>query len=182
MINYYNLWKAPIDIERISNNWGKIQPIVMVVNSAMSRELAIEYRNDENRLFGLTISGGLSCTAKDNTFFQYEPSEKDFHKMCCDAEIKGQAVSAFPYSNMIYTPDKFFTNFLTYERRIWVLEDIFLANERYFKLDTICFQGDWRFDDSDENETEKGAISNELKLFFNSKHSNVLKNVICFTF
>lgn len=178
MLQYFNFSNAPIDVQGVCDSWTKSQPILMIVSSGMGdAKLAKEVRDDDRYSLGLTMSGGLSVVPQNSRYFNNKPSEKDFHKMCCDVEIKGEVGSAFPYANVVYTPQDFFLNFLNCSDRKAYLEDIFKANEEYHRMDTICFNDNFRPDQCNEAD-----IAKELKGFFNSKNSNVLKNVICFAF
>ena len=178
MLQYFNFSNAPIDVQGVCDSWTKSQPILMIVSSGMGdAKLAKEVRNDDRYSLGLTMSGGLSVVPQNSRYFNNKPSDKEFHKMCCDVEIKGEVGSAFPYANVVYTPQDFFQNFLNCSDRKVYLEDIFKANEEYHRMDTICFNDDFRPDHCNEAE-----IAKEMKGFFNSKNSNVLKNVICFAF
>lgn len=178
MIQYYNFSNGPVDVQRVCDVWGESQPILMVVSSGMGdAQNAERVRDDESYTLGLTMSGGLSVVPQNNRYFNNKPSEKEFHKMCCDVEIKKEVGSAFPYANVVYTPQEFFYSFLNCSKLKVYLEDIFKANEEYHRMDTICFNDAFR--DDLENPDQ---IAKELRDFFNSKNSNVLKNVICFAF
>lgn len=178
MLRYFNFLNAPINVQRVCDAWTESQPILMIVSSGMGdAKIAKEVRDDNRYSLGLTMSGGLSVVQKNSHYFNNKPSDKEFHKMCCDVEIKGEVGSAFPYSNVIYTPQDFFYNFLSCTNRKVYLEDIFKANEKYHRMDTICFNDYFHSDHSDKVE-----IAKELKEFFENKNSNILKNVICFAF
>lgn len=181
MIQYFNSSNSLIDVQSICNSWTKTQPVLLVVSSGMGDpEIALQRRNDENYHLGLTMAGGLSSTPEDNLFFNNPPSEKDFYKICCDVEIKGEVGSAYPYANLVYTPTNFFKNFLHCNNKKKYLEDIFIANEEYHKLDTICFNDDFRADSLSNSDII--SIGDQLRSFFNTKESSILKNVICFAF
>jgi hypothetical protein len=178
MIKYFNLTNAPADLQVICDHWMESQPILMIVSSGMGdAKIAKEVRDDERTTLGLTMSGGLSRVPRDSRYYDSRPTEKDFHKMCCDVEIKGEVGSAFPYANVVYTPQIFFFEFSNCSNRKDYLEDIFKANEEYHRMDTICFIDDFRTDNCDAVE-----IAKELRNFFNDKKSKVLKNVICSAF
>jgi len=178
-MNYINIGDDSLNLQRITDNWTKNQPILMVVNTNLNHQSA-EEQIGKGTLFSMLPIHGLSFLPNDSPYRinneTPEIMEKFFFNEACKVEIEKKIYSIYPYGNTVYMPSIFFnwdSSDLNIRERL--LEDLFLVNQRYHKKETICFFDDFNIKD-DQQLSE--LISSELKEFFDRKKDGILKTIV----
>jgi len=145
------------------DNWSKKQEILLVVRTHVE---------DDDESFNMSPIDALSKVPVNSSFIKANVNKEQFFGLAQKTEQMQQAASLHPYCQIIYAPNRFFTENEDLDFKISILEDIHFANEFYHKKDSICFIDNF----------ENKKVQDLLISFFKNKESDILQTVIANVF
>lgn len=145
------------------DHWSEKQEILLVVRTNVEED-------DES--FNMSPIDALSKVPSNSSFVTAKIDKEQFFELAKKTERMEQAASLHPYCQLIYAPNRFFSNNGDQDFKISILEDIHFANEIYHKKNCICFLDDF----------ENKDVQDLLISFFKNKDSDILQTIIANVF